>query len=228
MAAAVTWVRSVAAAAGDVPRRASDDSGTGVVTDAASLAPMGGTSGLGGVWGILRTSPPSSPPTDTDLRACTAALSGLVTVGAALRDVATVSVPAPSEPTDGRCLAVGVRALPASAAGLVWFAGRAADPHTLAELWHGTGTADAAVIAAPVTDAIKRVSGGRVRGVVPREGLCVPTEPLVVRIHAARSRLLPALDAGHDPIPALAVVGLVVHVVLRESPTTFRSHVAHG
>ncbi len=169
---------------------------------------------------MVRADVPISAAAEHRLRALAAALTGLVTVGAALPDASARSVPLPVDPTAGHCLAAAIRALPSSAAALAWFDDAAGDGRTAAELWQRIGAADAAVIAAPVTDAVKQVRGGRIRRGVARDGLCVPTVPVVARTPVARSRLLGALDAGHDPIAALAVAGLVVRVVLREAPTS--------
>lgn len=182
----------------------------------------GGTRRFDGLWGAICASAATTASVDGDPEALVGALSGLIAVGASRPDVPAVSVADPPAPTDGRRLAAAIRVLPASAAGLVWFGGVLSDMRTVSDLWTGIAAADAAVTAAPVTDAIKRVRDGRIRGGVPRAGLCVPTVPLAIQADAARSRLLPALDAGHDPVAALAVAGLVVHVALRETPVSPR------
>lgn len=173
-----------------------------------------------GIWGVLRTGPPSPRVPENDARALADALGGLVAVGSEFPAASTVAVELQHHATPGRCLAAGLRELPPSADVVVWFGGRPPDDDAtvaVRELCERLEGCDAALFAMPVTEAIKDVRDRRIRQNVPREGLCVPVPPLVVRASVARSGLLELLDLGHDPMAALSVGGLTVEVIPMEA-----------
>jgi hypothetical protein len=115
-------------------------------------------------------------------------------------------VTVPPHASAGRCLAAAIRHLPPDAGAVVWLAGHVTGSGAaVARLAAAVGDRDAAVFAAPVTEAVKEVVDGRVRGAIDRAQLCVPAPPLLVRADVAARVLLDLLDAGHEPIPALAV-----------------------
>ncbi|MBW3604712.1 MAG: hypothetical protein KY460_07330 [Actinobacteria bacterium] len=173
---------------------------------------------LAGVWGAIRvgTEEPAASP---DISPLTAALAGVVVVGApaGFEMPSTRSVPGRFAAASG--LAAALRHAPSDAVGLAWLDTRSSDGDAIAavaELWRRTGPCDAAVVAGPVTDAIKQVRDGRIVRNVDRDDLCVPVLPIVLRIATARDRLLAALDADHEPIAALAAARLGVRVVPRD------------
>jgi hypothetical protein len=183
-----------------------------------------GAARVAGVWAALRTEPLTEPLTDalgTNGVALAAGLDGVIAVGADAPSWATAAVPMGAGDTDAQCLAAAIRGLPAAALGLAWCDARrltAGSVGQIAELWQRIDGSDAAVEAAPVTDAIKEVRDGRIRRGVDRDGLCVPAPPVVLRNSAALGRLLAALDAGHDPVAALAAARLEVLVVRHRRP----------
>lgn len=114
----------------------------------------------------------------------------------------------------GRAFAAGIRRLPPDAAAVVWLDSEtAADRATIGRLATAVGQRDAAMVAAPVTEAVKRVVDGHVAGGVDRHGLCVPRAPVLVKAAPARARLLAALDDRHDPVGAVVVAALRVAIV---------------
>lgn len=174
-----------------------------------------------GIWGVVRTGPPSPGLHDTHIRGLATALGGLVAVGSEFPDASTLAVTLQAHASEAECLAAAIRRLPSSASMLAWFDGIVPPdtwPAAVTELASELGERDAAVFAAPVTDAVKQVRGGRIRRGVPRDGLCVPVPPLLVRASAARRNLLEHLERGADPISALGVSGLTVQVVPLRAP----------
>jgi hypothetical protein len=111
--------------------------------------------------------------------------------------------------------------LPPAASMLAWFDGvvpAANWPAAITELSSELGRYDAALFAAPVTDAVKQVHGRRIRRGIAREGLCVPVPPLLIRAPVARNGLLEHLDRGQDPISALSASGSRVRAVPLRAP----------
>lgn len=174
-----------------------------------------------GVWGVLRTGPPSPHVPETQARSLATVLGGLVTVGSEFPAASTLAVQLQHHATAGECLAAAIRELPSSAHTVVWFDGHVPgiDSATaIRELSSQLGSCDAALFAVPVSEAIKEVSGNRITRNVPREGLCVPAPPIVIRAAVARRGLLDLLDVGHDPVAALSVGGLAVRIVPTRPP----------
>lgn len=169
-----------------------------------------------GLWVAIRSSAPPTPGVDAGGAALPAELDGVVAVGAATLAWATLTVPADASAADGPCLAAALRALPPTASGLAWCTSHA-EVTAIGALWRQIGTCDAVMAATPVTDAVKQVRDGRIRRGLDRDGLCVPTPPVVVRVPPPW-RLLAALDAGHDPIAAIAEAHLAVGIVQRAHP----------
>jgi 2-C-methyl-D-erythritol 4-phosphate cytidylyltransferase len=155
------------------------------------------------------------------VRVLATALGGLVAVGSEFPDASTMGVRLQSHATEAQCLAAAIRRLPATAGMLAWFDGVAPVidwPAAIAELSSELGIYDAALFAAPVTDAVKQVQGDRICRGVARDGLCVPVPPLLLRATVARNGLLEHLDHGEDPISALSASGLTVRVVPMRAP----------
>jgi hypothetical protein len=174
-----------------------------------------------GLWGVLRTGPPSPRVPENHARSLATALGGLVTVGSEFPAASTVAVQLQHHATPGECLAAAIRELPSSADTVVWFDGhtRGFDPAiAVTELSSQLGRCDAALFAVPVSEAVKDVRDNRITRNVPREGLCVPVPPIVIRASVARSGLLELLDIGHDPVAALSVGGLAVKIVRTRPP----------
>jgi len=175
-----------------------------------------------GTWGVLRTGPPSPQVPETHARSLATKLGGLVTVGSEFPAASTLAVQLRRHATSAECLAAGIRELPSTAHTVVWFGGHAPAVDTataVAELSTQIDGCDAALFAVPVSDAIKDVAmDGRVIRNVPREGLCVPVPPIVIRATVARDGLLELLDLGHDPVAALSVGGLAVRIVPTRPP----------
>lgn len=176
----------------------------------------------GGIWGVLRTGPPTPQVPETHARSLATTLGGLVTVGSEFPAASTLAVQLQRHATAAECLAAGIRELPSTAHTVVWFDGHApavdtaTAVHELATQIHGC---DAALFAVPVNEAVKDVTaGGQVLRNVPREGLCVPVPPIVIRASIARQALLVLLDLGHDPVAALCVGGLAVRIVPTRPP----------
>lgn len=170
------------------------------------------------VWGAVRAGAADAPPGDVPR-----GLAGLlVVVGGAAPPpmhrgpVSVVRVEAPA--TAARSFAAAIRATPASAEVVAWLDGALPTPRALERLVARLGTRDAVVVASPVSDAVKQVRGGLVVGGVARGGLCRPTVPVLVRTAAARERLLPVLDDGHDVFDALGIAGCTVTVVAPGTP----------
>lgn len=163
------------------------------------------------VWGVVTTDAPGR----VAMRA--GPLAGLVVVGTRVTATtattvttgSTLVVRAPPHATDGRCLAAALRRVPSEAHLVAWF-GATLEPDRVARLRSVLGTRDAAVVAMPVTDAVKQVERGRIVRGVDREHLRVLQLPLLVRTAAARARLLDALDHGRSVFGALATAGLTV------------------
>jgi hypothetical protein len=173
------------------------------------------------IWGVLRTGPPSPTLPESHVRVLATALGGLVAVGSEFPDASTLGVRLQAHATEAQCLAAAIRQLPPAASLLAWFDGvvPATDwPAAIAELSSELGMADAALFAAPVTDAVKQVQGGRIRRGVVRDRLCVPVPPILLRATVARNGLLEHLDNGEDPISALSASGLTVRVVPIRAP----------
>lgn len=175
-----------------------------------------------GTWGVLRTGPPSPRLPETHASQLATSLGGLVTVGSKFPAASTLAVELRHHATAAECLAAGIREVPSSAHTVVWFDRHApaVDSATaVAELATRLDGCDAVLLAAPVSDAIKDVSAdGRVTRNVPREGLCVPVPPIVIRAAVARDGLLELLDLGYDPVAALSVGGLSVRIVPTRPP----------
>lgn len=175
-----------------------------------------------GIWGVLRTGPPSPTLPETHVRVLATALGGLVAVGSEFPDASTLAVDLQAHATEAECLAAAIRQLPPAVSMLAWFdcAVPAANwPAAIAELSSELGRCDAALFAAPVTDAVKQVHGRRIRRGIARDGLCVPVPPLLIRAPVARNGLLEHLDRGQDPISALSASGSTVRAVpLRVPP----------
>lgn len=164
------------------------------------------------VWGVVRgpaagATPPDDPPHG---------LAGLlVVVDAGARQAVgrrVTSVAVEASATTAQAFAAAIRAAPAAADALAWLDATLPAPGTIAQLVARLGDRDAVVVATPVSDAVKRVRDGLIVGAVARDGLCRPMAPVLVRARAARRRLLPALDAGHDLFDALGVAGCTVAV----------------
>ena len=192
----------------------------------ASLCPVAGsapalTDPSLGIWGVLRTGPPSAVVPDTHVRLLATSLGGLVAVGSEFPDASTLMVRLQAHATEAQCLAAAIRRLPPTADMIAWFDGvvPAVDwPAAVTELSSHLGARDAALFGAPVTDAVKQVQGGRIRRGVVRDGLCVPLPPILIRATAARDGLLEHLDRGEDPIWALGASELTVRVVPMRTP----------
>jgi 2-C-methyl-D-erythritol 4-phosphate cytidylyltransferase len=155
------------------------------------------------------------------VRVLATALGGLVAVGSEFPAASTLGVQLQSHATEAQCLAAAIRQVPPTAGMLAWFDGVAPAvdwPATIAELSSELGMYDAALFAAPVTDAVKQVQNGRIRRGLAREGLCVPVPPLLLRTTVARLELLEHLEHGEDPISALSASGLAVRVVPIRAP----------
>jgi hypothetical protein len=155
------------------------------------------------------------------VRVLATALGGLVAVGSEFPDASTLAVNLQAHATEGECLAAAIRRLPSAASMLAWFDGvvpAANWPAAITELSAELGRYDAALFAAPVTDAVKEVRRGRIRRGIVREGLCVPLPPLLIRAPVARDGLLEHLDRGEDPISALSASGLTVRAVPLRAP----------
>jgi 2-C-methyl-D-erythritol 4-phosphate cytidylyltransferase len=170
---------------------------------------------------VLRTGPPTPTLPETHVRVLATALGGLVAVGSEFPDASTMGVRLQSHATEAQCLAAAIRQLPATAGMLAWFDGVAPVidwPAAIAELSSELGIYDAALFAAPVTDAVKQVQGDRICRGIARDGLCVPVPPLLLRATVARNGLLEHLDHGEDPISALSASGLTVRVVPMRAP----------
>lgn len=167
-----------------------------------------------GLWVALRCPVASTRGLDACVPGLPVGLGGVITVGGTAPAWATLAVPADPMVTDGWCLAAALRALPSTAAALAWctLAAPAVSSVGVADLWRRIGTSDAVMAASLVTDAVKQVRDGRIHRGVDRDGLCVPMPPVVVRTPAPQ-RLLTALDAGHDPIAAIAAAHLDVRIV---------------
>ena len=173
------------------------------------------------IWGVLRTGPPSPTLPEMHVRVLATALDGLVAVGSEFPDASTLAVTLQAQATEGECLAAAIRRLPPAVSMLAWFDGvvpPANWPAAITELSSELGSCDAALFAAPVTDAVKQVQGGRICRGVARDGLCVPVPPLLIRAPVARNGLLEHLDRGEDPISALSASGLTVRAVPLRTP----------
>lgn len=163
------------------------------------------------VWGVVRvrsgTAVPDDPPRG---------LAGLVVVadaGAPRADGGTVvTVTVAASATTAQAFAAGIRAAPASADAVAWLDATLPPPGAVARLVARLADRDAVVVATPVSDAVKQVRDGLIVGGVPRDGLCRPTAPVLVRAGVAR-RLLPALDDRDDLFEALGVAGCTVAVI---------------
>ena len=171
---------------------------------------------------MLRTGPGSSRVPETHARSLATALGGLVSVGSEFPAASTAAVRLRHHASAAECLAAGIREVPSSADTVVWF-----DVHVPAidtstavdELSTQLDGCDAALFALPVSEAVKDVADdGRVRRNVPRDGLCRPVPPIVIRAPVARDGLLELLDVGHDPVAALCVGGLTVRIVPTRPP----------
>jgi hypothetical protein len=173
------------------------------------------TDGRSGVWGIVQIGPSGPPVTD----AAVSALDGMVVVGvgvAGMTGASVLAVPMPPDASAAACLATGIRALPEAAGVIAWFADRVPDADDVAaavRLASRLDRCDAVVTAVPVSEAVKEVADGLIVRTVPREGLCVPGPPLVVRAAVARAALLEQLDRGHEPVAALGLAGVPVGTV---------------
>lgn len=174
--------------------------------DAAGTAPPPA------VWGVVRVPSAGAVPTDAPR-----GLAGLlVVVDAGSRPAVggrVTIVPIDASATTAQAFAAAIRAAPASAGAVAWFDATLPPPGTIAHLVARLGTRDAVVVATPVSDAVKQVRDGLIVGGVARDGLCRPAAPVLVRARAARERLLPALDDGHDPFDAFGVAGCTVAVL---------------
>ena len=109
-----------------------------------------------GIWGVLRTGPPSPTLPETHVRVLATALGGLVAVGSEFPDASTLAVNLQAHATEGECLAAAIRRLPPAATLLAWFDGvvpAANWPAAITELSSELGRYDAALFAASVTDA---------------------------------------------------------------------------
>ena len=173
------------------------------------------------VWGAVRGGPPGPALSAADLRGLAAPLAGLVVVGCELPPGALRGVRVPIGASDGDCLAAAIRELPPEADLLAW-GGDVVPPDAwataIAQLSAQLGDRDAAVFSVAVTDAVKHVRDGRIRGGVARDAICRPVPPIVVRAAAARAALLASLGHGRDPIPALCASGLRVRTVPVRTP----------
>ena len=192
----------------------------------ASLCPVAAsaqalTDASRGIWGVLRTGPPSPSVPETDVRGLATVLGGLVTVGSEVPDTSTLALRLRAHATEAECLAAAIRRVPSAVGLLAWLDGvvPAVDwPAAIVELSSELGDYDAALFAAPVTDAVKQVHGGRIRRGVARDSVCVPVPPILIRTAVARSRLLEHLDRGEPPIAALSASGLTVRAVPLRTP----------
>jgi hypothetical protein len=175
-----------------------------------------------GTWGVLRTGPPTPQVPETHARSLATTLGGLVTVGSEFPAASTLAVQLRRHATAAECLAAGIRELPSTAHTVVWFDGHAPAVDTATavhELATRINGSDAALFAVPVSEAVKDIApDGRVVRNVPREDLCVPVPPIVIRASIAREGLLELLDLGHDPVAALCVGGLAVRIVPTRPP----------
>lgn len=155
------------------------------------------------------------------MRGLATALAGLVAVGSEFPDASTLAVRLRAHATEAECLAAAIRRVPSTVGMLAWFDGIVPAvewPAAVLELSSELGAHDAALFAAPVTDAVKQVQGGRIRRGVVRDGLCVPVPPILIRTAVARQELLAHLDRGEAPIPALSASSLSVRVVPLRRP----------
>jgi hypothetical protein len=172
------------------------------------------------VWGVVRAG--AADPLPADVPPTLAGL--LVVVDHAVPPpphrgpVTVVRVHAPA--TAARAFAAAIRAAPAAADAVAWFDGALPTSRAIERLVAGLGTRDAAVVASSISDAVKQVQGGLVVGGVPRDGLCRPTVPVLVRAAVARERLLSALAGAHDVFDALSIAGCAVGLVAPWTPVS--------
>lgn len=172
------------------------------------------------VWGVVRVGatdplPANVPP---GLAGLLVVVDHAVPPPAHRGPVTVVRVQAPA--TAARTFAAAIRAAPAAADAVAWFDGALPTSRAIGRLAAGLGARDAVVVASWISDAVKQVKGGLVVGGVPRDGLCRPTVPVLVRATVARERLLSALAGTHDVFDALSIAGCAVALVAPGTPAS--------
>jgi hypothetical protein len=111
-----------------------------------------------------------------------------------------------------QCLLAGLRGIPADAPDVMFIEGSALESLTEGDLVEMLGwlTPEVAAVVrgAPVTDAVKRVVSGRLRGSVGRDGLLTLQTPHIIRREALDEALLVMPDGGpQDPAALLIATG---------------------
>lgn len=165
------------------------------------------------MWGVLSTASAEASTVRHWTPILGACLDGLV---------ATSTVCTPLE-----SLLAGLRGVPEGVDDVLFLEGSALDsltPQDIAEMV-GWLTPDVAAVVrgAPVTDALKRVDGDRLLGVVDRQGLLTLQTPHVLRRSALDEALLVLPDGGpQDPAALLIAAGHAVRMV-HATPSAVRA-----
>ncbi|WP_165491871.1 2-C-methyl-D-erythritol 4-phosphate cytidylyltransferase [Egibacter rhizosphaerae] len=173
-------------------------------------------------WGVLVTSAATSAP-DRYGGALRERFDGLVIV----RDGEI----GPAHPTRLDYLLSGLRDVPPEARLVTLLDDDALSPHgveALGRMLAALTAAQAGVVrAVPVTDALKRVDGRRIRGGVDRAGLFVPQTPQVLRRDVLEDALVAsATTRPRDPATLLMRQGHSVGVVWGGQPSPASTSVA--
>jgi 2-C-methyl-D-erythritol 4-phosphate cytidylyltransferase len=149
------------------------------------------------------------------VRALDRVLAGVVVVDRGRASTTAEGTAADTAPWEAVATVIGQ--LPVTAVAFLWL-GDAAAPSVAAMLamCDRLPGRDAVIAASPVSDAVKRVTGGMIVGGVDRAGLCRPRPPLLLRATTARDPVAAALAAGEDIVAALASSGCSVAVMTPE------------
>lgn len=181
------------------------------------------------MWGVISTASAEAATLRRWTPVLATALDGLVATGPVVQalDGCRWEVPASAVCTPLESLLTGLRGLPDDVDDVMFLEGAALDslaPQDLTEML-GWLTADVAAVVrgAPVTDALKRVDGDRLLGVVDRQGLLTIQTPHVLRRSALDEALLLLPDGGpQDPAALLIAAGHAVRM-FHATPSTVRS-----
>lgn len=165
------------------------------------------------MWGVLSTASAEAATVRHWTPVLTACLDGLV---------ATSEVCSPLQ-----SLLTGLHDVPDHVDDVMFLEGSALESLLPADITEMVGwlTADVAAVVrgAPVTDALKRVDGDRLLGVVDRQGLLTIQTPHVLRRSALDEALLVLPDGGlQDPAALLIAAGHAVRM-FHATPSAVRT-----
>jgi len=181
------------------------------------------------VWGVLSTASAEPEILRHWTPVLAASLDGLVATGPLVPGLGGCrwETPASAVRTPLQSLLTGLRGVPDDVDDVVFLEGAALEtlvPSDVTEML-GWLTADVAAVVrgAPVTDALKRVDGDRLLGVVDRVGLLTIQTPHVLRRRALDEALLVLPDGGpQDPAALLIAAGHAVRM-FHATPSAVRS-----